>query len=74
MSKKHAPREETEGFSTVPFQVKARQGVREKLKIIAEKNGLSLNDVASMCIAAGIPMVETKLGEIYAPKDEKQAA
>ena len=51
----------------IPFQVKARAEVRDKLKMIAAKNGLSLNDVASMCLAAGTNMVETKLREIHEP-------
>jgi len=58
----------------IPFQVKTREEVREKMKVIASKNGLSLNDVASMCLAAGMPMVERKLSEIHHPEPEKQAA
>ena len=51
----------------IPLQVKTREDVRTKLKAIAEKNGLSLNDVASMAIAVGTPMVETKLRELHEP-------
>jgi hypothetical protein len=56
----------------IPFQVKAKPEIREKLKRIAAENGLSLNDVATMALAAGINMVETKLKEIHEP--EAQAA
>jgi hypothetical protein len=56
----------------IPLQVKMREEVREKLKRIAVTNGLSLNDVATMSIAAGLNMVETKLREIHQP--EKVAA
>lgn len=54
----------------IPFQVKTRSEVREKLKAIAVKNGLSLNDVATMCLAAGMPMVERKLTEIHEPAEK----
>jgi hypothetical protein len=57
----------------IPLQVKTREETRKKLKIIAEKNGLSLNDVASMAIAAGMPMIETKLREIHEPEPAKAA-
>jgi hypothetical protein len=52
----------------VPLQFKTRDEIREKLKTIAKKNGLSINDVASMALAAGMPMVETKLREIHEPE------
>lgn len=57
----------------IPLQVKTREEVRKKLKTIADKNGLSLNDVASMAIAAGVPMVETKLNELHEPEPAKAA-
>lgn len=57
----------------IPMQVKARSETREKLKKIAKANGLSLNDVATMAIAAGINMVETKLREIHQPEPAKAA-
>jgi hypothetical protein len=44
-----------------------------KLEKISETNGLSMNDVANMAIAAGLPMVETKLREIHEPADRKAA-
>jgi hypothetical protein len=44
----------------------------QKLEKIAEVNGLSMNDVANLSVAAGLPMVETKLREIHEPA--KQAA
>jgi hypothetical protein len=52
----------------VPLQVKIRDEVRVKLKTIAAKNGLSLNDVASMCLAAGHNIVDAKLSEIHEPE------
>ena len=51
----------------IPLQVKLRPEPRGKLKVIADKNGLSLNDVASMAIAAGMNIVEAKLAEIHEP-------
>jgi predicted HicB family RNase H-like nuclease len=63
-TKKH-PEPVTEPL--IPFQVKSRPEVREKLKLIAKQNGLSLNDVASMALAAGMNMVEAKLREIHEP-------
>jgi len=35
-----------------------------KIEKVAEVNGLSLNDVANMAVAAGLAMVERKLSEI----------
>ncbi len=54
----------------IPLQIKTREEVRGKLKAIAAKNGLSLNDVASMCLAAGMGMVSQKLQEIHEPEHE----
>jgi len=56
------------GEPLVPLQFKTRPDIRAKLKVIATKNGLSLNDVGSMCLAAGVGMVEQKLREIHEPK------
>ncbi len=41
-----------------------------KLKKISDATGLSLNDVANMAVAAGLPMVETKLREIHEPQEQ----
>ena len=57
----------------IPLQIKTRTDVRAKLKKIAQVNGLSLNDVATMALAAGMNMVETKLGEIRNPEPAKAA-
>ena len=38
-----------------------------KIEKIAAVNGLSMNDVANLAMAAGLPMVETKLREIHEP-------
>lgn len=56
----------------IPLQVKTRQETREKLKQLAVRNALSINDVANMAIAAGLNLVEMKLREIHEP--EKEAA
>jgi hypothetical protein len=39
-----------------------------KIEKISKTNGLSLNDVANLALAAGLPMVETKLSEIHEPQ------
>lgn len=57
---------------TIPLQIRVGEDTREKMKFIAEKNGLSLNDIATMCLAAGLNRVASKLDEIGEP--EKQAA
>jgi hypothetical protein len=44
----------------------------KKLEIVARTNGLSLNDVANMAVAAGLSMVERKLAEIQ--QEPAQAA
>lgn len=44
------------------------------MKAIAAKNGLSLNDVATMCLVSGLVRVETKLDEINNPGPEAAAA
>lgn len=67
MKKQSTKAEEQAPEPLIPFQVKTRPEVREKLKAIAFKNGLSLNDIATLCLAAGVPMVETKLREIHEP-------
>jgi hypothetical protein len=51
----------------IPLQVKIRKDVRTKLQKTATANGLSLNAVATMAIAAGMNMVEAKLSEINEP-------
>lgn len=64
---KNAKNEKASAAPLIPLQIKLRPETRAKLKIIAERNGLSLNDVGSMAIAAGTNIVETKLGEIHEP-------
>jgi hypothetical protein len=58
----------------IPLQVKTRGEVREKMKLIAAKNGLSLNDVANMCLASGLGIVDRKLQEIHNPATDLQPA
>ena len=48
----------------IPRAEKRGAALIEKLARISEVNGLSLNDVANMAVAAGLPMVETKLNEL----------
>jgi hypothetical protein len=52
-----------------PMSLRPKEGVRAKMEQIAEKNGISVTDVAHFCLAAGLGIVEEKLGEIH-----KQAA
>lgn len=54
---------------TIPLQVRVELGTREKLKLIASKNGLSLNDIATMCLIAGMGKVALKLSEINEPAE-----
>lgn len=56
----------------IPRDDKRGSELAEKLQKIAEVNGLSLNDVANMAVAAGLGMVERKLQELREP--EPQAA
>ena len=56
----------------IPRDEEKGKRLSEKLQKIAAANGLSLNDVANLCVAAGLNMVESKLREIHEP--EKQAA
>lgn len=67
MKKQSSRAEEATPEPLIPFQVKTKGDLRDRLKALAAKNGLSLNDIATMCLAAGIPMVETKLREIHEP-------
>lgn len=58
----------------VPLQVRIRPEARKALEKIAKTNGLSKNDTASMCIAAGLGIVERKLKEIHASPSDLQPA
>lgn len=53
--------------------IPASDELKEKLEKIAEANGLSLTDVTKLCIASGIQMVQTKLGEIHGSPQKKAA-
>ena len=55
---------ETAVSPLIPMQVKARGDVREKLIRVAAANGLSLNDVATLAMSAGLSLVEQKLAEL----------
>jgi hypothetical protein len=64
MPKNSAPKKQTQ-----PMSLRPKEDVRAKMEKIAEANGISLTDVAHFCLAAGLNIVEEKLGEIH-----KQAA
>jgi hypothetical protein len=54
---------------TIPLQIRVSLESREKLKAIAAENGLSLNDISTMCLAAGLGKVASKLREIRKPEE-----
>lgn len=66
MSRKTDQREKREQ-APAPVQVRTSKETRRKLEEIASKSGLSLNDIASMAIHAGLTRVEEKLDEITQP-------
>lgn len=51
-----------------PMQLRPKHEVVMKIKQIAKVNGLSFSDVANLCLASGLGMVETKLKEIREPE------
>ncbi|MEW6304401.1 MAG: hypothetical protein AB1705_13065 [Verrucomicrobiota bacterium] len=53
----------------IPLQVKLKPEMREKLERIAKLNGLSMNDIGTLAIATGLPMVDAKLGELRGEKE-----
>lgn len=69
MSNKSKAPKSGEDFFQFRIKLKDKRGseLAEKLKKISEVNGLSMNDVVNMSIAAGLPAVETKLREIHEP-------
>ena len=67
MKEKANPKGNQPGEQTIPLQVRVAISTRGKLKAIASKNGLSLNDIATMCLVAGLPKVASKLDEINDP-------
>ena len=54
----------------VPTDEKRGAELVAKIEKISQSNGLSLNDVANMALAAGLNMVETKLREIHEPAEK----
>jgi hypothetical protein len=58
----------------IPFQVKSRPEIRQRIVTLAERRGLSANDVASLALAAGIDRVEKSLNLLTQPEAEKAAA
>lgn len=57
----------------VPQDNKAGAELVEKIRKISAASGLSLNDVANMCVAAGLGIVERKLTEIRTPEPAEAA-
>lgn len=57
----------------IPFQVKARPDIRNKITALAKARGLSANDIAGLALAAGIDRVEKSLNSLTQP-EEKAAA
>jgi len=53
-----------------PLNLRAKKEVVEKMRKIAAVNGLSVTDVAAMCLASGLNIVAKKLGEINEPEPE----
>jgi hypothetical protein len=51
-----------------PLSLRPKKEVLEKMRKIAEVNGLSMSDVANMCLAGGLNIVESKLSEIHGTK------
>lgn len=75
MSKNSKSPKSGEDFLQFRIKREEKRGAEliEKLKKIAEVNGLSVNDVVNMSVAAGLPTVETKLREIHEPEPAKAA-
>lgn len=48
-----------------PVALRPKPETMEKIRKIAKVNGLSVADVMNLCLASGLNMVETKLGEIH---------
>lgn len=55
--------------SEQPLSLRPKKDIVEKIKKIAVINGLSMSDVANMCLASGLNIVETKLDEINQVKN-----
>lgn len=55
------------------LSLRPKKELQERIRKIAKENGLSISDVANMCLAGGIPMVELKMDEIHRPARKKVA-
>ena len=51
-----------------PIAFRAKAETMVKVRKIAEANGVSIADVINLGLAAGLNIVETKLGEINKPE------
>lgn len=58
----------------VPFNVKVRADLHDKLKTAAAEFGCSVNDIAAMSLAFGLPGVKTSLHKIHNPEEELKPA
>lgn len=58
----------------IPRDEKLGAELVAKLEKIAEANGLSLNDVGNLAVAAGLSIVEKNLTALRRPAPETQAA
>jgi len=56
-----------------PFQIRLRPGTREKLQKMAKVNGLKMTDTVNLCLAAGMPIIENRLGEFNSSETPKAA-
>lgn len=52
----------------LPLSLRLAKDTREKMQTIATRNGLSLTDVATLSLSAGMNIVESKLAEMTTPK------
>jgi hypothetical protein len=57
-----------------PLSLRPKKVVMDKLRKVSEVNGLPISTIGNMCLAAGIFIVESKLGDIRDPHTAKQPA
>lgn len=50
-----------------PLSVRPKKVVMDKIRKVAEINGLPISTVANMCLASGIFIVDAKLSEMGDP-------
>lgn len=62
------PKTQTKKQQQPPMSIRITPDIRAKLNKIATTNGLSVTDVTSLSIAAGLNIVETQLAKIHTPE------